>query len=224
MITYISAFVFETRSSIIIYNDFLVCKYFAGASHAHLQMLNKVSRPLVTRAFYLSGTGLNPAFYPWSNRVNQLQQMKTCYNINDTDTLINYLKTANSSTFNSCIAPVWIPVVENPKAPKPFLTDTPENIIKSCNAPAMDTLFSFTSTVLVNAFFDFRFITNSNVKLLINLFQEAAAPLPAVTKSTVPLIMGNWNASTFITPWVDFTKTAYPNVNIIYLIMAHFRD
>lgn len=109
-------------------------------------MLNKVSRALVNRAFYSSGTALDPVFYPW-RRPDQLEQMKTCYQINDTAALIDFLKTANSSSFTRCTSPIWIPVIENSTACKAFLTDEPENILNSLDAPAMDTMFSFTFQV-----------------------------------------------------------------------------
>lgn len=118
-----------------------------GASFAHLQMLNKISRRLVKRAYFASGSTLNPVFYPW-RRPNQMRQIKTCFQINDTNTLIDYLKTANSRSLADCTAPIWIPVVENPNVPSAFLTDEPENILKSRNAPVMDAMFSFTTQVL----------------------------------------------------------------------------
>lgn len=119
---------------------------FAGAAFAHLQMMNKKSRPLVTRAFYASGTGLDPIFYPW-RRPNQLQQMKTCFQFSDTAPLIDYLRTANSSTLARCKGGPWMPVIENKMAPQAFLTDEPENILKSSDAPVIDAVFSFTSQV-----------------------------------------------------------------------------
>lgn len=110
-------------------------------------MLNKVSKPLVTRAFYSSGTGANPAFYPW-RRPNQVQQLKKCFRFSNTAALINFLKTANSSRLVGCTGPIWIPVIENKTAPLAFLTDEPENIMKSSEAPVMDAMFSFASQVL----------------------------------------------------------------------------
>lgn len=126
--------------------DIFFIENYPGASFAHLQMLNKRSRRFFNRAYLLSGSSLNPAFYPW-RRPNQMQQMKTCFQMNDTNTLIDYLKRANSSSFTSCTSPIWIPVVENPNGPSPFLTDEPENILKSRHAPNMDTLLSFTTQV-----------------------------------------------------------------------------
>lgn len=109
-------------------------------------MLNKKSRPLVTRAFYASGTGLNPIFYPWRGP-SQLQQMKTCFQFSDTAPLIDYLKTANSSALARCKGGPWMPAIENKSAPQAFLTEEPENILKSSDAPVIDAVFSFTSQV-----------------------------------------------------------------------------
>lgn len=121
----------------------------SGAAQTHAHMLNKESVKYFTRAYCASGSILNPAFDPWLKRPDQLQQMKDCFKINDTDTLINYLKTANSSSFNSCRKPVWIPVKEIQTAYKPFFTDVPRNILETIGAYVMDVLFSFTSTVSI---------------------------------------------------------------------------
>ena len=113
---------------------------------AHLQALNKISRTLFKRAYFASGSSLNPIFSPW-RKPNQMKHIKACLEISDTTALINYLKTAKSSNLFICNEIMWSPVIENENAPSPFLTDAPDNILKSCDAPVMDTMFSFTSQV-----------------------------------------------------------------------------
>lgn len=77
-----------------------------------------------------------------------MQEVKACFQMNSTNQLINYLKTANSSSFANCDVHFWIPVIEHLDAPSAFLTDEPENILKSRYAPVMDVMFSFASQVI----------------------------------------------------------------------------
>lgn len=73
--------------------------------------------------------------------------------------LMEYLKTQNSSTLLNCTSienpgesddNTWVPVIENNTANGAFLTKTPEEIYNDPTeeAPAVDTMFSFTSLVL----------------------------------------------------------------------------
>lgn len=126
---------------------FLFAENYSGAAFAHLQMLNKESRRFVNRAYLASGSSLNPAFHPW-RRPSQMQNVKIYFQKNDTNTLIEYLKIASNKDLIYSASHFWIPVVENRNAPSAFLTDVPENILKSRDAPVMDTMFSFTDQVL----------------------------------------------------------------------------
>lgn len=115
-------------------------------------MLNKVSRSYFTRAFCLSGTSLNPFHNLYRN--DQLQLAKKCFQIYDTDELVEFLKTANQSSLLKCGDKlgtryfIWLPTIESPNAPEAFLTKTPEEIYNSDDAPVMDTMFSVVNKVV----------------------------------------------------------------------------
>lgn len=115
-------------------------------------MLNAESRKYFQRALALSGVALVFSVI-WKE--SQLQQAYECSNTNNSVDLMQYLKTANGSVLAECYAlksttlfrSIWEPTVENSSVRGAFITKTPEEILKSNEAPVMDTMFSITTTV-----------------------------------------------------------------------------
>lgn len=141
-----------------------------GGPSVQYQLINKKSRKLFKRAFSMSGAGSSS----WAiRRANHLPEIQECTKIHDFDKLVAYLKTANTSAFDDCfpwkypdgLHPVWVPTIEGPCAEQPFMTETPEEVYRSSDAPRADYMFSFTSSVCLFVLcfeFKFKFIFNLN--------------------------------------------------------------
>lgn len=119
-------------------------------------MLNKESRSYFQRAYAASGSLFQSYVFSKANHTKIVQK---CSNITETDKLMEYLKTENSSALIKCPrleGPMvefnieWVPVIESNATKSAFLTKTPEEIFNGPTEelPIMDTLFSFTGEVL----------------------------------------------------------------------------
>lgn len=114
-------------------------------------MLNPESRKYFNRVFTISGSALG-TYALW--KPSQLEQVRECSGKFELVDLIDYLKTANSTVLLSCYAiranrfrTVWLPTVESPWVVDAFMTKTPEEIMRSSEAPAMDLMASTTTHV-----------------------------------------------------------------------------
>lgn len=116
-------------------------------------MLNEESRKYFKRVFASSGS----AFCAYALRkANHVQQTQKCLKIYQMSSLIDYLKAAKPSTLTACdpliypgtITPKWVPTIESPSTEGAFFTKSPDDIYSSGEAPAMDSMFSFTNQVL----------------------------------------------------------------------------
>lgn len=107
-------------------------------------MINEESRKYFQRAFSMSGSGMQ-SYVLWTYK--REQQLQNCTQTNDTNKIIEYLKTANSSMVLKCNKPGWYPTIESPHTKDAFLTQSPDKIMNSTNAPIMDAMFSFASKV-----------------------------------------------------------------------------
>lgn len=118
----------------------------SGGAGVSFQMLNRESRNYFHRTFVASGTSLNSYR---SNDGSELQLMQRCTKIDDVDKLIQYMKTASSSSIAECNrlgAAIWSPTVECSNAPEAFITKSPDEIYGSGEtAPIVNTMFSFNS-------------------------------------------------------------------------------
>lgn len=93
-------------------------------------------------------------------KTDHVQQIQECSQIYDSAKLLEYLKTANSSAFDTCypwsfpgeLDPIWVPTIESTSAKEAFLTKTLEEIYNSTKAPNMDAMFSFAAQVTLNHF------------------------------------------------------------------------
>lgn len=117
---------------------------FVGGSSVQLHMINEESRKYFQRAFLMSGSGLQ-SYVLWT--FDREKQIHDCTQLTDTRKIVEYLKTANSSTVLNCNIPGWFPTIESPDAKDAFLTELPDKIHNSSRAPIMDTMFSFASKV-----------------------------------------------------------------------------
>lgn len=124
-----------------------------GGSSVNFHILNEESRKYFNRAYLSSGTAFT---YFALSTGDHLVRMQEFSKINETNDLIEYLKTVDSMTLANChtmdsieyrLSSPWAPTIENSKAHGAFLTRIPDEIYNSANAPAMDTLFSFNSQV-----------------------------------------------------------------------------
>lgn len=127
---------------------------YAGGASVHYQMLNKESRLYFQRAFAASSS----AFDSYAlTKVDHVQHIEECFEINGMEKLIEYLKTENSSTLMSCSPfenpyepyKIWVPVIESNTTKDAFLTKHPEEIYNDLTEeiPTMDAMFSFTAQV-----------------------------------------------------------------------------
>lgn len=115
-------------------------------------MANEVSRKYFNRAFAMSSSGFNPYAL---RKADHVQEIQKCSQMYDMDKLIEYLKTANGSAFDTCypwtfpgdLDPIWVPTIEKSNTKGAFLTKTLEEIYQSDKAPIMDSMFSFASRV-----------------------------------------------------------------------------
>lgn len=113
-------------------------------------MLNKESRPYFNRAFASSGSALNA----WQ-RKNHMPLIQECSNLNGTNEIIQYLKTASSQRLLQCkqknapgsIDQAWLPTIESPQTRGAFLTQPPDEIYESNPPLPIHTMFSFNSQV-----------------------------------------------------------------------------
>lgn len=143
-----------------------------GGASVTFHMLNEISRKYFKRAFAMSGSIFSYFALTEGNHVNRI---KECSNINNHDSLMEFLKTSASEILTQChftrdwgktLKPEWTPTIEIPSAKNAFLTQSPDEIYNSAKAPVLDTLFSFTSQVLSNIFkrkFQFIFINQFKV-------------------------------------------------------------
>lgn len=127
---------------------------FLGAVSVHLHMLNEQSRKYFKRAFMFSGTAFVPTVV--QQNWNHVQQIQDCLQIIELNDLIENLKIENTTVLARCYPYTfpadlnlnWAPTIESVGTTGAFLTQTPEKIYNSGNAPSMDVVFSFNSQVL----------------------------------------------------------------------------
>lgn len=80
---------------------------------------------------------------------NHVREMQECLKINKTgNELVEYLKTASSTTLSQCGDVWWVPSIESPNALRPFMTQTPEEIHNAGKTTRMDAMFSIVSQVI----------------------------------------------------------------------------
>lgn len=115
-------------------------------------MLNAESRKYFDRAIVISFSAFNAYELSATNHLSIVQE---CAKIYDRDNLVEYLQTSNVSTLVQC-APfdknepfllTWTPTIESVNTTESFLVEKPENIYNSNEAPSIDTMFGFMSTV-----------------------------------------------------------------------------
>lgn len=120
-------------------------------------MLNDESRKYFKRVFASSGS----AFCAYALRkANHVQRTQKCFKIKQMSKLINYLKLAKPSTLTACdpliypggITPKWVPTIESPNTKGAFITKSPDEIYSLGKTFAMDSMFSFTSQVVMWSF------------------------------------------------------------------------
>lgn len=132
---------------------FIILRVRIGGASVNLHMLNNESRKYFNRAFLMSSTALN--YYALSDE-NHLERMKKFANIQDEKQLVEYLKKTknialsqieSNADFGVLLDFRWGPTVESAETEAAFITKTAKEIYESDDAPAMDTMFSFTSQV-----------------------------------------------------------------------------
>lgn len=170
-----------------------------GSASVHLQMLNKESRSYFQRAYADSGSAFQPYVF---TRTDHVQHVQNCSNITETDKLLEYLKTVNSSNLmRACsleVTPdifniVWSAVVESNDTKHAFITKTLEEIYKDANdgALAIDAMFSF---------------TGQEIPLVALNISSSEASKPLIEENVM-------ETTKFTLPFKGFTKAAYPKVN-----------
>lgn len=185
-------------------------------------MLNKRSRTYFKRAYAASGS---PFSYFALTEGNHTSQLQDCSNTKDMTKLLNYLKTTDSKTIRKCqfaedwgktLKPEWVPTIEKPGTLGAFITQSPDDIYNSNDAPFMDALFSFTNQVI----FNHSVIFNRTITFTF-ILQEQILFDASLINYTEPLITENWNESTVRLPFDDFNATTYPNVitNFLFLLL-----
>lgn len=119
----------------------------------HLQMLNPESGKYFTRVFAISGSALG-SYAIYKN--SQLEQVRECSNTSRIVDVINFVKTADSKVLLSCypvnanrFRTVWLPTIESLLVVDAFMTTTPEEMYRTIQAPAMDSMFSITTQVYI---------------------------------------------------------------------------
>lgn len=180
-------------------------------------MLNEESRKYFKRAMCISSTAFS--FYA-INKANHTEKIQSCALRNDNNNLIDFLKTANSSTIAKCypyehdtIYTTWSASIEKPNAIRPFMTEHPHDIYNSSKAPMMDVMFSFNSKVSFN---NFSSIINRNGSGRINLFfQECLTARPDLLRSTEPMLKKNWRETNIELPIENSDKNSRPEVSNI---------
>lgn len=126
-----------------------------GGASAHFHMLNVESRKYFKRIFAISSS----AFCAYALRkANHVQRTQKCLKIYEMKRLIDFLKWAKPSTLSACdpmifpggLTAKWVPTIESANTKGAFLTKSPDDIYSSGEAPAMDSMFSFTNQVHLN--------------------------------------------------------------------------
>lgn len=117
-------------------------------------MLNEESRKYFNRVYIGSGPTLTDRTFAQENHIERMQNFTQIVDVNS---MIEYLKTANSDSLDDCgemnsfgrtIKLSWSPTIEN-RTNRAFITETPEEMYNSGKVPPMDALFSFTSKVSI---------------------------------------------------------------------------
>lgn len=77
-----------------------------------------------------------------------MQKIHDCLGINETgNSLVEYMKAADSDTLKKCNETFWFLSIEPPSATNAFLTKTPKEIYTSDKPPVLDILFATASLV-----------------------------------------------------------------------------
>lgn len=142
---------FHWPSKKVIYRESVVA--FVGGASVHFHVINKESRKFFNRAYSTSGTALS--FFAL-HRTNHLDRVQKCFQTNESDQLVAYLKVADRSILVKChpfiipddLYPVWVPTIENANVNGAFITKTPDDIYQSNLASKIDAVFGFTSQVI----------------------------------------------------------------------------
>lgn len=125
----------------------------SGGASTTFHMLNEESRKYFQRAMVMSGSIFS---YFALTEGNHLEKIQKCTPKTDIIETIEYLRTANASDIVRCnfrddwgktLKPEWVPTIEPKGTKNAIITQSPDNIWNSKNAPVIDTLFSFTSKV-----------------------------------------------------------------------------
>lgn len=119
---------------------------FVGGASVQLHMINEESRKYFQRAFSMSGSALQ-YYVLWAYNNNREEQIQNCAKTNDTQKIIELLKTASGRALLNCNKPGWNPTIESTHTKDAFLTQSPDDIYNSSEAPIIDTMFSFASKV-----------------------------------------------------------------------------
>lgn len=91
---------------------------------------------------------------------NHLHKMQECAGTRDIKQIIRYMRTSDSKDINQCyfkddwgktLKPEWVPTIEPKGTKNGFLTESPDKIWASNEAPVLDSLFSFVSQVFTDA-------------------------------------------------------------------------
>lgn len=137
----------------------------SGGVSVQLQMLNEESRKYFNRAFSISGSAFQGYVL---RRCNHIRHIQRCSQVNKTDEMINYLKTAHTKILANCCAvdkcpeedphPIWVPNIESSTTIGTFLNQNVEDIYNSEKAPVMDFLLGFGSQVIIIFCFKYEFI------------------------------------------------------------------
>lgn len=118
-------------------------------------MLNKESRRYFKRALVMSGSVYSIFALTETNHLKKMQQ---CAHTKDVNQIIEYVQTSDYKDIVQCyfkddwketLKGEWIPTIEAPGTINGFITESPDEIYASSNAPVIDTLFSFTSQVFL---------------------------------------------------------------------------
>ncbi|XP_073838531.1 esterase 6-like [Musca autumnalis] len=138
-------------------NKILLLGHGAGGASAHLHMLRPDTVNIIKAAVSMSGVALNP----WAivanprDNANRLAAAVNCTNNNDSLELKTCLKSRNATDVVNAVETLlnwgynpmvpFGPVVEPPSAQNAFLTQQPEEIIKSDQFSHIPWLVSYTS-------------------------------------------------------------------------------
>lgn len=125
---------------------------FSGGASVHFHVLNKDSRRYFNRAFASSGS----AFNAWQ-RGTHVKLIQECSNLNGTNEIVQFLKTASSQRLLRCrsgsIDQAWLPTIESSQTRGAFLTQPPEEIYQIDRPLPIHIMFSFNSQVILMSSF-----------------------------------------------------------------------